>query len=75
MSKSLVSRTVWVIASIWAVLLLTVVVWSAVDVPVAGIQPEAIRLTLMMTLPFTGGISVVAIVAAVVVTWRRSRAR
>lgn len=75
MSKSLVSRTVLVIASIWAVLLLTVTVWSAVNVPIAGIRPEAIRLTLMMTLPFTGGISVVAIVAAIVVTWRRSRPR
>ncbi len=73
MSKSLVLRTVLVIASIWAVLLLTVLVWSVVNVPIAGVWPEAIRLMMMMTLPFTGGISIVAIAAAVIITRLRSQ--
>ncbi len=73
MSKSLVLRTVLVVVSFWVVLLLTAIIWSVIDVPIAGMQPEGLRLTIMMTLPFTGGISLVAIVSAIVITWWRSQ--
>ena len=41
----------------------------------AGARPEASRLIIMMTLPFTVGMSVVAIGAAMAIGWWRSRSR
>ena len=41
----------------WLAILLFVIVQSSLNVPVAGVKPEATRLTLMMTLPFTAGAS------------------
>ena len=38
-----------------------------------GARPEASRLIIMMTLPFTAGMSVVAIGAAMAIGWWRSR--
>ena len=64
MSNSIVRRTVWTTAGVWAVLILAVMIQSILGVTVAGARPEASRLIIMMTLPFTVGMSVVAIGAA-----------
>ena len=61
MSNSIVRRTVWTTAGVWAVLILGVIIQSILGVTVAGASPEASRLIVMMTLPFTVGMSVVAI--------------
>ena len=73
MSNSIVRRTVWTTAGVWAVLILAVMIQSILGVTVAGARPEASRLIIMMTLPFTVGMSVVAIGAAMAVGWWRSR--
>ena len=75
MSNSVVRRTVWTVAGVWAVLILAVIIQSILGVTVAGARPEASRLIIMMTLPFTLGMSAVAIGAAMAIGWRRSRAR
>ena len=75
MSNSIVRRTVWTTAGVWAVLILAVVIQSILGVTVAGARPEASRLIIMMTLPFTVGMSVVAIGAAIAIGWWRSRSR
>ena len=72
MSNSMVRRTVWTVAGVWAVLILAVIVQSILGVTVAGARPEASRLIVMMTLPFAAGVSVAAIGAAVAIGWRRS---
>ena len=73
MSNSIVRRTIWTTAGVWAVLILAVIIQSISGVTVAGARPEASRLIVMMTLPFTAGVSVAAIGAAVAIGWRRSR--
>ena len=73
MSNSIVRRTVWSIAGVWGVLILAVTIQSILGVTVAGARPEASRLIIMMTLPFTAGMSVVAIGAAMAIGWWRSR--
>ena len=75
MSNSIVRRTVWTIAGVWALLILAVIIQSILGVTVAGARPEAGRLIVMMTLPFTVGMSVVAIGAAMAIGWWRSRRR
>ena len=75
MSNSIVRRTVWTVAGVWAVLVLVVIIQSILGVTVAGARPEASRLIVMMTLPFTAGMSVAAIGAAVALGWWRSRRR
>ena len=75
MSNSIVRRTVWATAGIWAVLILAVIIQSMLGVTVAGTRPEASRLIIMMTLPFTAGMSVVAIGAAMAIGWWRPRWR
>ena len=73
MSNSIVRRTVWTVAGVWAVLILAVIIQSMLGVTVAGARPEASRLIVMMTLPFTLGMSVVAIGGAMAIGWWRSR--
>ena len=73
MSNSIVRRTVWITAGVWAVLILAVIIQSILGVTVAGASPEASRLIVMMTLPFTVGTSVVAIGAAMAIGWWWSR--
>ena len=73
MSNSIVRRTVWTVAGVWAVLILAVIIQSMLGVTVAGARPEASRLIIMMTLPFTVGMSVVAIGAAMGIGWRSRR--
>ena len=68
-----VLRTALVTASVWVVLLLFITFQSALNVPVGGVQPEASRLILTMTLPFTVGLSVIAMAVAFFVTWWRGR--
>ena len=75
MSNSIVRRTVWITAGVWAVLILAVIIQSMLGVTVAGARPEGSRLIITMTLPITVGISVVAIGAAMAIGWRRSRRR
>ena len=75
MSNSIVRRTVWTVAGVWAVLILAVIIQSVLGVMVAGASPEASRLIIMMTLPFTAGMSAVAIGAAIAIGWWRSRWR
>ena len=55
------------------VLILAVIIQSILGVTVVGARPEASRLIIMMTLPFTVGTSVVAIGAAMAMGWWRSR--
>ena len=66
-------RTVWTTVGLWAGLTLAVIIQSILGVTVAGASPEASRLIIMMTLPFTVGLSVAAIGAAIVIGWWRSR--
>ena len=73
MSNSIVRRTVWTTAGVWAVLIFAVIIQSMLGVTVAGASPEASRLIIMMTLPFTAGMSVVAIGAAMAIGRWRSR--
>ena len=75
MSNSIVRSTVWTTAGVWAVLILAVIIQSMLGVTVAGASPEASRLIIMMTLPFTVGMSAVAIGAAIAIGWWRSRWR
>ena len=75
MSNSIVRRTAWTTAGVWAVLIFAVTIQSMLGVTVAGARPEASRLIIMMTLPFTVGMSVVAIGAAMAIGWWRSRRR
>ena len=75
MSNSIVRGTVWTTAGVWAVVILAVIIQSMLGVTVAGASPEASRLIIMMTLPFTVGTSVVAIGAAIAIGWWRSRWR
>ena len=73
MSNSIVRRTLWTVAVVWAVLILAVIIQSILGVTVAGARPEASRLIIMMTLPFTVGMSVVTIGAAMAIGWRSRR--
>ena len=75
MSNSIVRRTVWITAGVWAVLILAVIIQSILGVTVAGARPEASRLIIMMKLPFTVGTSAVAIGAAMAIGWWGSRRR
>ena len=75
MSNSIVRRTVWTTAGVWAVLIFAVIIQSMLGVTVAGAGPEASRLIIMMTLPFTVGISAVAIGAAMAIGRWGSRRR
>ena len=75
MSNSIVRRTVWITAGVWAVLILAVIIQSMLGVTVAGARLEGSRLIITMTLPFTVGTSAVAIGAAMAIGWWRSRQR
>ena len=75
MLNSIVRGTVWITAGVWAVLILAVIIQSILGVTVVGASPEASRLIIMMTLPFTVGMSAVAIGAAIAIGWWRSRWR
>ena len=75
MLNSVVRSTVWTTVGVWAVLILAVTIQSMLGVTVAGARPEASRLIIMMTLPFTVGMSAVAIGAAMAIGRWGSRRR
>lgn len=58
---------------IWGVLILYTLVQSVLNVYVAGMAPEATRLLLTMTAPFTIGITMVAIGVAFAVDFYKMR--
>ena len=66
-----VRKTAIGVGLFWLAVLLLVMVQSSLNVPIAGVRPEATRLTLMMTLPFTVGASVVIIVVTYLIKRRR----
>lgn len=70
---STVRNTAIGIGLFWLVVLLLVIVQSLLDVPVAGVAPEATRLTLIMTLPLTLGASAVIIGVTYLIRKRRER--
>ena len=57
-------RAAKVVGLFWIAVFLFVTVQSVLNLPVAGVRPEAVRLILMMTFPFTLGVSVCIIGAA-----------
>ena len=59
MSHPIVSRTALVLGGIWAVVILFVVIQSVFGFSVGIMRPEGARLTLMMTAPFTLGLSAI----------------
>ena len=67
MSNSIVRRNGLDRCRRMAVLIFAVIIQSMLGVTVAGASPEASRLIIMMTLPFTVGISAVAIGAVMVI--------
>ena len=62
-------RAAKVAAVVWLSLLAFVVVVRAVNLPLGSVQPEAVMLTFMMTLPFTMGLTGLVIGA----TWALER--
>ncbi len=58
-------------AIFWGCLLALVFTLRAANLPVAGIRPEGLMLTLMMTLPFT--LAATALVIGATWTWERRR--
>ena len=70
-----VRKTVKGVGLFWLAILLFVIVQSSFNVPVAGVNPEATRLTLMMTLPFTAGASAAIIGITYGITYWTKRRR
>ena len=58
-------------AIVWVFLLAFVVIVRATNLVLAGIEPEAVMLTFMMTLPFTLGATVLVI--GIVWVWGHRR--
>ena len=58
---SLTKRTSIYAAIVWVCLLVFVVIMRATNLDLAGVKPEAVMLTFMMTLPFTLGSTVLVI--------------
>ena len=73
MSHPVVRKTAIRVALVWLTVFLLVVIQSVLNVPIAGVAPEAVRLTLAMTFPFTVGISIVIVGIAYLATRRQPR--
>ena len=73
MSHPVVRKTAITVALFWLTVFLLVAIQSALNVTVGGVAPEAIRLTLAMTFPFTAGISVLIVGIAYMITRRQSK--
>ena len=71
MSNSIVRRTVWTVAGVWAVLIIAVIIQSMLGVTVAGARPEASRADNHDDAADHGGMSVVAVGAAMAIGWWR----
>ena len=73
MSHPIVSRTALALGGIWAVVILFVVIQSVFGFSVGVMRPEGARLTLMMTAPFTIGLSIVILGVAFLIGRSRGR--
>ena len=73
MSHPVVRKTAITVALVWLTVFLMVVIQSVLNVTIAGVAPEAVRLTLAMTFPFTVGISIVIVGIAYLATRRQPR--
>ena len=68
---SLTKRVLKYAAIVWVCLLAFVAIVRAANLELAGILPEGVMLTFMMTLPFTLGAT--ALVIGITWTWERRR--
>ena len=73
MSYPVVRKTAITVALVWLMVFLLVVIQSVLNVTIAGVAPEAVRLTLAMTFPFTVGISIVIVGIAYLAMRRQTR--
>ncbi len=73
MSHPVVRKTAITVALVWLTVFLLVVIQSVLNVTIAGVAPEAVRLTLTMTFPFTAGISIAIVGIAYLATRRQPR--
>ena len=73
MSHPAVRKTAITVALVWLTVFLLVVIQSVLNVTIAGVAPEAVRLTLAMTSPFTVGISIAIVGIAYLATRRQPR--
>ena len=74
--KYRITRRVGTITAVaWGALILFTIIQSVLNVYVAGVAPEATRLTLTMTAPFTIGLTLVAIGTAIAIDIVKSRRR
>ena len=73
MSHPILRKTAIGVGLFWLAVFLFVIVQSVLNVPIAGIKPEAVRLTLAMTFPFTAGISAVVIGVAFLIARSRPK--
>ena len=73
MSHPVVRKTAITVALVWFTVFLLVAIQSVLNVTIAGVAPEAVRLTLAMTFPFTVGISIVIVGIAYLATSRQPR--
>ena len=75
MSHPILRKTAIGVGLFWLAVFLFVIVQSVLNVPIAGIKPEAVRLTLAMTFPFTAGISAVVIGVAFLIARSRPQTK
>ena len=71
MPNTILRKTATSVGLFWLTVLVLVIIQSALNAPIAGVKPEAVRLTLAMTFLFTGGLSAAIIGVAFLITWRR----
>ena len=71
MSHSILRKTAKGVGLFWIAVFLFVTVQSVLNVPIAGVKPEAVRLILVLTLPFSVGISAVVIGIAFLIARRK----
>ena len=73
MPHTILRTTAISVGLFWLTVIVLVIIQSALNAPIAGIKPEAVRLTLVMTFPFTGGLSAAVIGVAFLIARRRGR--
>ena len=71
MSHPILRKTAKGVGLFWIAVFLFVTVQSVLNVPIAGVKPEAVRLILLLTFPFTAGISAVVIGVALLIARRK----
>ena len=73
MPHTILRTTAISVGLFWLTVIVLVIIQSALNAPIAGIKLEAVRLTLVMTFPFTGGLSAAVIGVAFLIARRRGR--